>query len=385
MKMIQREILQKIELLKNGFPAIAILGPRQCGKTTLAKYLADQIPSSIYLDLETDIDRLKLSKPELFFEANKNSIFFIDEIQMLPDLFRHLRSVIDKNAVNGQFFLLGSASRDLVVKSSESLAGRVAFIEMNAFTMKEVQSVSNDVIKYWYRGGFPRSYLADNDFLSLEWRINFIKTFLERDIPQLGFQIPSTLALRLWKMSAHYHGQVVNFSSIANSLGISHNTVRKYLEILSETFMLRLLPPFVANVSKRLVKSPKLYIRDSGILHALLVVDNFNELMGHPLFGSSWEGMVIENILNHSDHWNTGFYRTSNGAEIDLILQKGNTTIAVECKANSAPVITRGFYESVELLNIQKAFIVAPVESSFPLSEKIWVCNLPEVLDKIFS
>jgi len=382
---INREMRSKILQIKNDFPAIAIIGPRQCGKTTFAKKIALEYSNSIYLDMETDSDKMKLKNPELFFDLHPDSIFFIDEIHYVPDLFRYLRSVIDKNNINGQFYLLGSASRDLISKSSESLAGRIIFLEMNSFTLKELGTDSETFNQYWLRGGFPRSYLASNDANSFIWRESFVKSFLEKDIPQLGFQVPASMIAKLWKMASHYHGQLVNYNSIANSLDLSHTTVRKYIDILSETFMLRLLSPFEINMGKRLVKSPKLYFRDHGIYHSMSGIESFNDLMGHPGFGSSWEGLVIDNLLSYAERWNYGFYRTQHGAEIDLILEKAKRRIAVECKTSRSPQLSKGFYESIKDLQISESYIICPVNEIYPLKKDVWVCSLSQAIERIFN
>ncbi|MBN1483011.1 ATP-binding protein [candidate division KSB1 bacterium] len=375
-KYIDRTITPKVLAYLENFPAVAILGPRQVGKSTLAKNIVAGFANAIYLDLELASDRQKLTNPEIFFERYKNKLICLDEIQRAPELFTSLRGIIDKNDQNGQFIILGSASPDLIRQSSESLAGRIAFVELAPFLFKEVENESGDVYTLWLRGGFPRSYLANSDELSLVWRENFVQTFLERDIPQLGFRIASETLGRLWRMCSHMHGQLVNLSNLGQSLGMSHTTVRSYLELLSHTFMIRLLSPFSANLKKRLVRSPKLYIRDSGILHALLGLETFEELMGHHLFGASWEGMALEHTIQTFPRWSPTFYRTSDGTELDLVLEKANKRFVFEFKASKAPELTRGFWNSIEQLKPQSVFIIAPIDDAYKIEKNITIAPL---------
>jgi predicted AAA+ superfamily ATPase len=367
-------------LLEN-FPAVAILGPRQSGKSTLARHLLVDKPQSIYLDLENPEDRQKLSAPELFFSGNDDRLVCLDEIQRTPDLFPLLRSVIDRRNRNGQFLILGSASRDLIRQSSESLAGRIIFVELPPFLMSEIPG--GDYWDYWLKGGFPRSYLAKDMELSYKWRASFISTFLERDLVQLGFNIPPETMRRLWTMCANLHGQIVNLSQIGSSLGVSHTTVRSYIDLLRETFMVRLLQPFESNLNKRLIKSPKIYLRDTGILHSLLSIRKKEDLLGHHILGVSWESLVIENMLNAARDIPSGFYRTAGGAEIDLILQKADKKIAIECKASAVPKPGRGFYQAMEDLHIDESWIIAPVSMKYPLKENVHVMTLADALNEI--
>jgi len=373
----ETEILQ---LLQN-FPAVAILGPRQCGKSTLARHILKNYPAALFLDLENPEDRQKLTAPELFFSGNERRLICLDEIQRMPELFPLLRSVIDRNERNGQFLILGSASRELIRQSSESLAGRIIFVELTPFQISELQM--NNYWDYWMKGGFPRSYLAADPDLSYKWRQSFISTFLERDMRQLGFNIPPESMHRLWSMCANRQGQLANLSQIGGSLGVSHTTVRTYIDLLKETFMIRVLPPLEANLNKRLVKSPKLYLRDTGILHTLLSIRNKEDLLGHYILGASWESLVIENILNCLPDQTSGFYRTAGGAELDLVLQFGKRKIAVECKASLAPKPERGFYQAIEDLNIDEAWIVAPVKMRYPLKENVFVLPLQEAVEEL--
>ncbi len=383
---VDRSVTKQIKHFLNHFPAVAILGPRQSGKSTLARHLINKSENTIYLDLEKISDRNRLSDPELFFKLNKKKLICLDEIQRLPEIFSVLRSVIDENDRNGQFLILGSASRDLIRQSSETLAGRIIFIELSPFMLPEIEYKNrkgeDPLLKYWNRGGFPRSYLAEDKELSFTWRQSCINTFLERDIPQIQPNVPPDTMMRLWKMCSHNQGQVFNASAFGASLGLSHTTVKKYLDLFKGTYMVRILPPYHTNLKKRLVKSPKVYIRDTGILHALLNIESINDLHNHPVFGPSWETIIIENVLNKYSDWEAGFYRTSNGVEIDLILEKGNRRIAVECKASTAPKVTQGFYSALKDLKIREAWILAPVEGNYPLKENVLVTSLTEFLKK---
>lgn len=358
------------------FPVVAILGPRQCGKSTLIKKMAETWGNTLFLDLQNQDDLNKLEQPTLFFSNNSTQRICLDEIQLVPELFSVLRSEVDQNRKNGRFVLLGSASRELVQKTSESLAGRIGFINLTPFMINELQDQPNfSTEKYWLRGGFPESYLATNDENSNIWRENFIRTFVERDIPQLGFQIPALQLRRFLTMCAHNQGQILNSSKLGDAMGLTHPTIRRYVDLLEQTFILRTLPAYETNVKKRLIKSPKLYIRDCGLLHRLLSIDTFNALLGHPVIGNSWEGMVIENILSNVKDWSYYFYRSSNGDEIDLILEKGEKRIAIECKASTAPKLTKGFWNGLEVVKPQKSFVISPVRDVYFIKENVMVCN----------
>lgn len=374
---IRRNITKILQNYLNLFPAVAILGPRQCGKSTLIKHLAKNWAHSVYLDLQNDNDLNKLSEPYLFFQLNEDSIICLDEIQLVPQLFAVLRSVIDQNRIPGKFVLLGSASRDLIQQTSESLAGRIGMIYLTPFTMNEVNATQDySLHKFWLRGGYPDSFLAANNHFSQIWRDNFIKTFIERDIPQLGFQIPALQLKRFLVMCAHQHGQLLNATKLGESLGLTHPTIRRYVDLLEQTFILRTLMPFEVNVKKRLVKSPKIFVRDSGLLHQLLSIDAYNDLLGHPIFGSSWEGMVIENcIVNFPDH-QPYFYRTATGDELDLVLEKGGQRLVIECKASTAPKLTKGFWRALEVVQPEHVYIIAPIETAYPIKPTVTVCSL---------
>lgn len=345
-------------------PAVAILGPRQCGKSTLAHQLLSETSGSIYLDLESPYDLRKLNDPEAFFQLNQGKLICIDEIQRSPELFTVLRGVIDRQGANGQFLVLGSASPILIKQSSESLAGRIAYLELSPLVLGEVNSDSMHDL--WLRGGFPRSYLAGNLEASYDWRLDFIRTFLERDIPAVAQGVTIKNVDRLWQMCAHWTGQLLNSDKLASSLGVSSHTVRNYLDLLCQTFMLRLLPPWHSNLKKRLIKSPKLYLRDTGILHALLGIETQNQLMGHPDYGASWESFALENIVSSSARgWRASFYRTSSGNEIDLIMEKGLRRIAVEFKATTAPDVGKGFYIALEDVQPSETWLICPCKETF--------------------
>jgi len=386
MEYIHRDVTATLSRYLENFPAVAILGPRQCGKSTLAKHITNNFKNSVYLDLERIADRNKLSDPELFFKINSDQLICLDEIQKLPEIFSTLRSVIDENNRNGQFLILGSASRDLIKQSTETLAGRIVYLNLTPFTYNELfhnsQTDFSFLTPYLVKGGFPRSYLAEDLDLSFVWRKSFIETFLQRDLPQMGFNIPPETAMRLWKMCAHSQAQLLNASRLGESLGYNYQTIKRYLDIFHGTFMLRLLPPFLPNLKKRLVKSSKVYVRDTGIILALLNLKTMDDLLGHPVFGPVWETLVIENILQHYHDWEYGFYRTTHGAEIDLVLQKRDKRIAIECKASTAPKLSKGFYSAMDDLNIDNGFVVAPIDGpAYPVNQKTMVISLGEFLN----
>lgn len=376
---IKRNIEAQIQRDIQQFPAVALVGPRQCGKSTSAKEIGKAFPHFLYLDLERPSDQRKLRDPELFFSANKDALICLDEIQRVPELFPVLRSVIDERQRPGQFLILGSASRDLLQQSSETLAGRIVYEELTPFLYNEVQHTPNrSILRFWFRGGFPQSLRPQSDEKSSRWREQFIRTYLERDIPQMGFRIPAENMRKLWTMCAHYHGQLLNASALANALRVSSTTVHSHLDILEQTFMVRLLQPYVTNTKKRLVKSPKLYIRDAGILHELLEVRSLNALFAHPQIGASWEGLVIEQITATLPRWRPSFYRTAKGAELDLLLESGTRRLAFECKASSNPLLTKGFYASMEDLGVEHAWVVVPEGSSSPINKHITLISLSD-------
>jgi uncharacterized protein len=378
---IQRELISHLKKYLTIFPAVAILGPRQCGKSTLIKSLSLHLDEVLYLDMQKESDLNKLVEPELFFESNSDKLICLDEIQLVPKLFSVLRSIIDSNRINGRFILLGSASQELIQQTSESLAGRIGMLHLSPFLINELDYLERFKLQeFWFRGGFPNSYLADNDENSTIWINNYVRTYIERDIPQLGFQIPALQLRRLLTMCAHNQGQQLNLSKLGESLGLTHPTIRRYIDLLEQTFIVRTIPPYEVNVKKRLVKSPKVFVRDSGILHQLLAIPNFNSLLGNPVFGSSWEGMVIENIIVNKSSWDYFFYRTATGDEIDLILKKGTKIIAIECKASDAPKVTKGFFRSLEVVKPDKTYIIAPTNDTYQIQENVTVIGLTNFL-----
>jgi len=375
---VSRCVEKKIVRALSRSPAVAILGPRQSGKSTTAKIFLKGIPS-VYLDLQDRVDRNKLAEPELFFDRHRDKLICLDEIQLQPDFFSILRSEIDRDRRAGRFLILGSASRDLIKQSTESLAGRIAYIDLTPFLLKEVADIAS-WSDSWLRGGFPESFLADNDMDSFDWRLDFIRTFMERDIPNLGFSIPVPVIERLWLLLAHYHGQTVNYCKLAAAADISIPTLKKYLALLEQTYMIRLLPPTETNLKKRLIKSPKVYLRDSGILHALLDIEGYDFLLANPMAGTSWEGFVIENIITENDRWKPSYLRTSNGAEIDLVLERAGQRHLFECKLSKAPKPSRGFYELLDSMGPESAWVVAPVDESYEIKKGVFVCP-PAILD----
>lgn len=378
---IHRILEEKLIIYQEIFPVVAILGPRQCGKSTLVKKIFQEKKNYIYLDLQNTEDINKLTDPYLFFKSNQDKTICIDEIQLKPVLFSVLRSCVDENRKNGKFILLGSASKELVQQGSESLAGRIGYLSLTPFLINEVQNI--DLYQLWNRGGYPVSVLSKNDVYSFIWRENFIKTYVERDIPQLGFRIPSMQLIRFLILCAHNQGQTINYSKIASSMDMTHPTIKKYVDLLEQTFILRTLQPFEPNTKKRLIKSPKVYVRDSGLLHNLLGIKNHNKLFGHPIFGASWEGFVIEQILSNFDV-PSYFYRTAKGDEIDLIIEINDSTIAIECKASSSPKPTKGFYKAIEDIQPKMSYIVAPISSSpYQLAENIIVTNSIDLIQEL--
>ena len=360
-----------VDLLKH-FPAVVLLGPRQVGKTTLSLEIAEQQPS-IYLDLESEDDRAKLANPARYFADHENELVILDEVQRVPELFQQLRGIIDsgrrRGKANGRFLLLGSAAMDLMQQTGESLAGRIAYMELGPFDPLEIDSKGID--KLWVRGGFPRSFLAQTDDLSLQWRRNFIRTYLERDVPQFGSRIPAETLRRFWTMLAHNQSQMLNAANLARGLGVDGKTVAGYLDLLVDLLLVRRLPAWHRNLGKRLVKSPKIFIRDTGITHALLGIRDKEALLGHPVVGQTWESFVIEALIMAAPEGTEAhYYRTSNGTEVDLILTLPAGAIwAIEVKRSSAPKLERGFHTSCTDLEPKKRFVVYPGTERFPLDE----------------
>jgi predicted AAA+ superfamily ATPase len=357
-------------------PAVVLLGPRQVGKTTLAKTIARAYPGALSLDLQLAGDREKLIEGSGFLQAHRDKLVVLDEVQYVPEVFAQLRPEIDALRRPGRFLLLGSASGKLLRQSAESLAGRVSYLELTPLQVREVMIPDADaqahlliLQKLWLRGGFPVSYTAPSDALSFTWRTDFIATFLNRDIREFGVNVPAQTLHRFWRMTAHLHGQLFNASGIAASLGgISHTTVSRYLDSLVDTMMLRRLEPHFVNVGKRLVKSPKVYVRDSGLLHALLNLPDVNSLIGHPMAGHSWEGLMVEQICALAPKGaDVSFYRTAAGAELDLVVELGSKKYGFEIKFSSAPSVTKGFWQACQDVGVQHAYVVAPVQQGWPM------------------
>ncbi|MBC3785955.1 ATP-binding protein [Spirosoma utsteinense] len=389
--MITRTAQNEITQLLDEFPAVGILGPRQVGKTTLSETIATAFsPDPIYLDLESPGDQAKLSDPEAYFELNKGKLIILDEIQRVPELFSILRGVIDRRRRQGfrtgQFLILGSASLDLLKQASESLAGRIAYKELPGLTVPElpIQTLTEQD-KLWLRGGFPDSFLAQNDTASLRWRLNFIATYLERDVPQFGPRIPAMTLRRLWTMLAHSQGGQLNVAQLGGNLDIAGPTAKRYIELLEDLLLIRTIRPWSGNVGKRLVKSPKVYIRDSGLTHALLNISSLDDLLGHPVVGASWEGFVMENLLACLPVGMTPwFYRTAAGAEIDLVLEQGiNQRYAIEIKRSLAPSLSKGFYLGCEDIGATKRFLVYPGTERYPISNGVTAIPLIDMMKEL--
>ena len=383
--MIDRRIKEQVLDALGRQAAVALIGPRQVGKTTLALELATE-RDALYLDLEDSSDREKLSDPVLFLENYEDRLVILDEVHRVPELFQPLRGIIDKGRRRGKgtgrFLILGSASIDLLRQSGESLAGRIAYIDMHPFDITEVGTARNTLNRLWIRGGFPDSYLAKSAKNSLKLRKDFIRTYLERDVPQFGPRIPAETLERLWKMLSHGQGGLLNASKLAAALSLSAPTVTRYTDLLVDLLLVRRLRPFHANVRKRLVKSPKVYVRDSGLLHALLDIEDFNQLSGHPVVGASWEGFVIENLLSVIDNMAlTSFYRTSAGAEVDLVLEfPGMSEIwAIEIKRSLSAKPKKGFYNACEDIQPHKSFVVYAGDERYPISVGVEAIGLPEM------
>ena len=382
--MYQRQSRQKLIQRLQQFPAVGLLGPRQVGKTTLAFAQKALYPDALYLDLELPSAQRQMDDPEAFLMAHAQQLVILDEVQRMPELFGILRGVIDQRRrmgqASGQFLLLGSATGVLMQQSSESLAGRVAYVELPPLQAPEIfthQPSVADLNALWVRGGFPLSWLAPSDADSMTWREVFMATYLEKDIPALGPRIPATTLRRLWTMLAHHQGELLDLSKLAAALAISGQTVSRYIDLLCDLMLVRRLPAWHGNVGKRLVRSPKVYVRDSGLVHALLGLPNLDAVLGHPIAGSSWEGFVMEQLINAAPQAQACFYRTSNGAEVDLVLTfRNQQTWVVEVKRSSAPTVSRGFYQAATDLGAVRKLLVAPVAQPFPLKDGIEVVDV---------
>ncbi len=383
--MIKRRIKEKVKQALGYQAAVAIIGPRQVGKTTLALEIGDEA-DAIYLDLEDRSDRDKLDDPRLFLEHYEDRLVILDEIHRTPELFRELRGIIDrgrrKGKRTGRFLVLGSASVDLLRQSAESLAGRIAYVDMGPLDILELPADADELNTLWLRGGYPDSYLAADDERSLKIRKDFIRTYLQRDVGMFGPRVAAETLERLWIMLAHSQGSLLNASRFASGLGVSAQTVARYIDLLADLLLLRRLPPFRANIGKRLVKSPKTYVRDSGLVHALLGIKDYNALAGHPVVGASWEGFVIENLLAAApDRTMASFYRTAAGAEIDLVLELPDRRglWAIEIKRGLTARPGKGFHNAREDLKPEQSFVVYPGEGSHPITRDVEAIGLREM------
>jgi predicted AAA+ superfamily ATPase len=361
-------------------PVAALLGPRQCGKTTLARAYTAEVDSCTYFDLEDPVDSRRLAAPKTALEGIAGLVV-IDEVQRKPELFELLRVLVDRPDNQASFLVLGSASPTLVKGVSESLAGRVGFIDLSGFSIDEVGAHRQQVL--WTRGGFPRSYLAADDAASSTWRHGFIRTFLERDLPQLGISTPAETLRRFWTMIAHYHAQVWNAAEFGRSLGVSENTARRYLDILAGAFMARVMPPWHENIKKRQVKAPKIYLRDSGLLHSLLHLENRHALLGHPKLGASWEGFALEQILTRLATREAYFWATHGGAELDLMITIGGRRHGFEIKYSDAPGRTRSMRVACQDLGLEHLWVVYPGTQSYALDSDITVLPLHAVHEAV--
>lgn len=383
--MIQRWITHRLQAALTQNPAVALLGARQIGKTTLAQQITTGM-DSIYLDLESPEDLLKLSDPASFLRNHSEKLVILDEIQRAPDLFMVLRGLIDQNRRNGretgQFLLLGSASMDLLHQTSESLAGRISYIEMTGLNVLEEDEGERKKPKLWLRGGFPRSYLAESDAAAMEWLEDLIRTYLERDVPQMGFTASASKLRRLWTMIAHLQGETVNVSKLATNLEVQRPVINRYLDILTDLLLVRRLEPWHANVKKRLVKSPRFYVRDSGLLHRLLGIMSHEALLSNPVLGKSWEGHVVENIHSVLPRLaQSYFYRTAAGAEIDLIIKMPNNDVwAVEIKYGLAPKLSKHFYQTCHDVGATHMYVVYGGEDEFPIGNRVQVISLNKMM-----
>jgi predicted AAA+ superfamily ATPase len=385
---INRNATSELQQSLSHNPVTALIGPRQCGKSTLARHILSGRKDALFLDLELPSDRRKLQDPELFLQEHTSKLVCIDEVQQKPDLFPLLRALVDKARRPGRFLILGSASRNLVRQSGETLAGRIHYLELTPFKWTELEGRTVkktwDFKRHWWRGGFPPAFLADTDAQSDAWRRDMIQDYLSRDLPSFGFTIPLPAMSRFWKMAAHYHGGLLNASKFGQSMDMSHNTVRKYIDILEMTFMVRVLRPLEINLKKRLVKSPKIYLRDSGLLHTILEIDNMTELYGHPVFGASWEGWCIEQIITRLPLWQPFFYRTSSGEEIDLVLTKGRKRLTFEIKASLTPHLSKGFSDTMADLKPERTWVVCPMtDPGYPIQSGARVVGISECLKEM--
>jgi hypothetical protein len=368
-------VLERISRTHTHHPIAALLGPRQCGKTTLARMIAEREPCTFF-DLENPVDSRRLSVPMRALEG-LSGLVVIDEVQRKPDLFELLRVLVDRPKNAARFLLLGSASPHLVRGVSESLAGRIGFIDLSGFDLQEVGWGQRD--RLWARGGFPRSFLASDEPASLAWREDFVRTFLERDIPQLGITIPAETLRRFWTMIAHYHGQIWNAAQFARSLGTSEITARRYLDILAGAYVVRILPSWFVNMRKRQIKAPKIYIRDSGILHALMQLQTLGDVQSHPKLGASWEGFALEQVIGVLDTRDAYFWATHAGAELDLLVRLGGKPYGFEFKYADAPGTSRSMHVAIQDLSLEHLWVIYPGHQEYPLHDKISVIPISAI------
>ncbi len=382
--MFKRQCWQTLEQQMAWNPAVLLLGPRQVGKTTLARAVAAARPGTVFLDLERESDRARLAAPELFFAQHRDQLMVLDEVQFVPELFNHLRPEIDADRHPGRFLLLGSAAGDVLRQRTESLAGRIGHVELTPLLAAEVPAVAADLgalQQLWQRGGFPLSVTATSDAQSYAWRSDFIQTLLQRDLRSWGVNVAADTLHRFWRMLAHLQGQPFNASQLGQSLGgAAHTTATRYLGTLVDAMVVRRLEPLLPNIGKRLVKSPKVYVRDSGLVHALLGIADIDALQGHPVAGASWEGFVIEQVaaLMPADA-TLSFYRTAAGTELDAVVERGSRRIGIEVKFSSAPKPTRGFWQALEDLGVEQAYVVAPVAEPYPLARNVEVIPVTQL------
>ena len=382
--MIERDRKAEVDRLLDGNPAVVLTGPRQVGKTTLAHRIASE-RDAVYLDLERPRDLARIADVEQYCEIHADKLLVLDEVHRSPGLFAPLRGIIDRRRRSGrrtgQFLFLGSASIDLMRQSGETLAGRVAYCELHPLSVSETGG--GERLRLWHRGGFPESFLAQTDERAFDWRLDFIRTYLERDVPALGPRIPAETLRRFWTMLAHNQGQTFNAASFARGLDVNGVTIGRYLDLMVDLLLVRRLPPWTSNLGRRLVKAPKVYVRDSGICHALLGIETLDELLGHPVVGGSWEGFVIENIvgaLPRRASW--GCYRTAGGAEIDLVVDMGAGEVwAVEIKRSTAPSVSRGFHSACEDLKPKRKLVVHGGDESFPLAKGVEAVALSRIAE----
>lgn len=386
--MLDRFITKRLQKSLSRYPAVALLGARQVGKTTLSKALAENL-TSLYLDLESPEDLAKLKDPISFLRAHSDKLIILDEIQRSPDLFTVLRGLIDKNRQDsrkaGQFLLLGSASMDLLRQSSESLAGRISYIEMTGLNILELEDSKASIQDLWVKGGFPDSYLAEDNEMAMEWLEDLIRSYLERDIPQMGFNVSAQTLRRLWTMLAHLQGETVNASKLATNLEVRRENINYYIEILTDLLLVRRIEPWHTNVKKRLIKSPRYYVRDSGILHRLLGISDHNALLSNPILGKSWEGFVVENIHSVLPRLaETYFYGTAAGAEVDLVLKMPNAEVwAIEIKHGVAPKLGKHYSKICDDVGATHKFVVYGGDDEFSIGDGVWMISLPKMMKKL--